>query len=204
MTELINCEINSNSKPIDVISGGDSRDWDFSNPVAFNIGLPHAKLYKNKAPIGADMDGKLVLPVADLNNMGSSPRDLWLPQIINGGGIAKDILFFVDRMEDGVEEMEKLGLNRYAVISLDPSAWQLLLDSGKVDSKTYQSMNERLENKQAWAHNMLLNNTSKLKDILDESSTFGKGVKILNVGYPEIKDELVGRLTSLGYTGKFE
>ena len=202
MTELAKRDIGLES--FDLISGGDSRDWDFSNPMAFNLSLPHTKMYKNKASIGAVMKNQKVLHVADLNNEGSSARDSWVPQIKKSGGSIDDILFYVDRLEDGVEEVAKLGINRHVVVPLDSNAWQYLLKTGNIDSTTYNSMNERLEDKQTWAHNMLREHTSRLKEILEDPVSNGKGIKILNVGYSEIKDELVDRLKQLGYNGRFE
>jgi len=65
----------------DVISGGETRDWDFSNPVAVMMKKPHTKLYKHKKALGAEIEGKNYIHVADLNNEGSSIRDYWFPQI---------------------------------------------------------------------------------------------------------------------------
>ena len=182
----------------DVISGGESRDWDFSNPVAINLRLPHAKLYKNKTPEGADMNGRRVVHVADLNNEGSSPRDLWIPVIRGNGGTINDIVFYVDRLEGGVEEVEKLGLNRHAIISLDSNAWQFLLDSDAISPSVYKSINERLDDKTSWAHNMLRTNICRLSEILRDENTRYKGIKILVSGYPEIKDELIDMLIREG------
>ena len=69
-----------------IISGGESRDWCFSLSVSEILGLPPAMIYKKDGSgqcktIGADMKGKIVAHVADLNNEGSSPRDMWVPTI---------------------------------------------------------------------------------------------------------------------------
>src|SRR3989344_1798195 len=90
-----------------IISGGESRDWIFSNPAAYELGKPHLTIYKDKKMIGADVKGKRVIHVADLNNEGSSPRDIWVPAIRDADGKIEDIFFFVDRMEDGVGVMKE-------------------------------------------------------------------------------------------------
>ena len=56
-----------------VITGGETRDWVFSPAVAANLGKPHAMIYKDKERniIGANLDEKRVVHVADLNNLGS-------------------------------------------------------------------------------------------------------------------------------------
>ncbi len=191
-------------KGFDVISGGETRDWDFSNPVAVMMQKPHTKLYKDKKPVGAKVNGKSFVHVADLNNEGSSMRDFWYPQIKNNGGIMTHAFFYIDRLEDGVEELKKLGLESHSVIPFDSNAWQFLIDSKKISPEVYQSLNERLEDKTAWAHDALRKHTSHLIGLLKDSSTKAKGEKILNVGYPEIKNEIVSKMENLGYVHKFE
>ena len=50
-----------------VISGGESRDWDFSNPVAARMSLPHCKIYKDGKMLGAEVFRRPVVHIADLN-----------------------------------------------------------------------------------------------------------------------------------------
>ena len=183
-----------------VISGGESRDWDFSNPVAVDLMLPHAKLYKDKEPIGADMTGKKVLHIADLNNEGSSVRDSWYPQIKNAGGNISDVVFYVDRLEDGKDVVEKLGLKSHAVVSLDINAWQHLLDYNHVTKEQYASLANRSEiGKDNWARNMLRERTDLLKTYLENSNNRAKALKVITKGYPDMREELIDRLSSLGF-----
>ena len=53
---------------IDIIAGGESRDWIFSNPVAIEMNRAAVMIYKDGKHIGADMNGKNVVLVSDLNN----------------------------------------------------------------------------------------------------------------------------------------
>jgi orotate phosphoribosyltransferase len=144
-------------KDIDVISGGESRDWIFSLPVARQIKKPHAMIYKERDKIlgYTDLKGKQVVHVADLNNEGSSPRDLWVPAIKKAGGTIEDIFFYVDRMEDGVQVMEDLGLKSHSLVKLDEYAWDYLLEKQVIDKEIYNSLRLRMENKDSWARNML-------------------------------------------------
>lgn len=186
MVELITCEIGLDN--FDVISGGESRDWDFSNPVAVALCKPHAKIYKDGKIIGAKLEGKRVLHIADLNNEGSSPRDLWVPAIKKAGGIIKHIAFYVDRMEDGIDEMKKLELQSHAVIELDQEAWSILRRHQKVTSEVYDSLIIRWRDKKAWAHHALVNHPEVMKDLLGKDAK--KGEKILAT-YPEVKQALM-------------
>ncbi|MEK6895193.1 MAG: hypothetical protein AABX48_01605 [Nanoarchaeota archaeon] len=92
LLKITTAEIGFANSHFSVISGGESRDWDFSNPLAYDLGFAHAKIYKDGKIIGADVKGKKVLHVADLNNEGSSVRDKWVPAIRRAGGEISDIL----------------------------------------------------------------------------------------------------------------
>ncbi|MBU3912713.1 MAG: hypothetical protein KKB21_01210 [Nanoarchaeota archaeon] len=179
-----------------VISGGESRDWMFSAPVAERLELPYAKIYKDGKIVGASMKDRTVAHVADLNNEGSSPRDLWVPVIKREGGNPQTITFFVDRLEDGVGVMQELGLRSNAVIPLDEYAWGVLQKEGIITPDAYNSLRKRMENKDIWAHAMLRNRNGleTLAALLASGKTREKGQKILNIGYPDLKDELVEAL----------
>jgi orotate phosphoribosyltransferase len=184
-----------------IISGGESRDWCFSGNVAQILQMPHTMIYKTDETgkcktIGADMKGADVIHVADLNNEGSSPRDMWVPTIRSAGGKIKDIFFYVDRLESGVEEMAKLGLKSHAVIPLDEKAWKYLQEINVVTPEVYESLCRRMENKDEWAKNMLYSDAGleTMVSLLGSLKTREKAQKILSVGYPEIKDEIIDML----------
>lgn len=188
-----------------VISGGETRDWIFSNPVSvelskrLNQSVPHVMLYKDGKSVGTDIKGREVAHVADLNNEGSSPRDLWVPAIRKAGGTIKNIFFYVDRMEEGVHVMEDLGLTRNAVVPLDEHAWEYLQEKNVVTSEVYQNLRARgktHEERNAWATAMLRTDAGleTLAALVASQKTVDKARKILDKGYPAIKDELVDRL----------
>jgi orotate phosphoribosyltransferase len=194
--------VNGVTGEFDVISGGESRDWDFSNPVAYALGKPHAKLYKDPAKnpaLGAGIRDQRIVHVADLQNEGSSIRDCWLPQIQEAGGKLVHAVFYVDRLEDGVEVMRELGIPSDAVIRLDKNAWQTLLDNGVISREVYDSLNKRLEDKTKWAHDMLRGNIDHLIGLCRDPKTTAKADKILDRGYPELRDELKELMLKHGY-----
>lgn len=180
----------------DVVSGGESRDWIFSNPVALSLQKPHLSIYKDGKTIGADVKGKRVVHVADLNNEGSSPRNTWIPTIRNAGGRIENIFFYVDRLEDGVGVMKDLGLRSEAVVPLDGHAWDFLKEQNILDEQTYKNLNERMEDKDAWARAMLGSEVGRkrFKELYESPKTCDKAMKILDVGYPDMKEEIVNRL----------
>lgn len=181
-------------KPIEVITSGESRDWPFGILVAQELGVGFCMIYKDGKMIGADIKGKKVLHIADLNNEGSSPRDLWVPAIRNAGGIITDIVFLVDRLEDGVEEMKKLELNSHAVIPLNEEAWIFLKVAGFVGGESFNSLIDYWKDRKAWGIKKLLEYPELLTELLQKDK--GKGLKIFNNYYPLMGREL---LMALGF-----
>lgn len=180
----------------EIITGGETRDWIFSQPAALQLYKPHTMLYKDGKTVGAALAGRNVIHVADLNNEGSSPRDYWVPIIKREGGMIEDVFFFVDRLEGGVAEMRKLQLNSYAVVPLDTSAWDYLRRIGVVNEEVYRSLCERSEDRAVWARQMLASEAGlrRLSGLLADDKQRAKGEKILNVGYPDMKQEILTRL----------
>lgn len=180
--------IRDSDQAIDIISGGESRDWPFSFPVAEKLGVAPLMIYKDGKMLGADVKNKKVLHVADLNNEGSSPRDKWIPAIRGAGGTITDIVFYVDRLEDGAEEMKKLGLNAHAVISLNEDAWNFLKEEGFITEEILSSLLDYWKDRKAWGAKKLMEYPTILTKILDEDPR--KGMKIFNTFYPLIGNKL--------------
>jgi orotate phosphoribosyltransferase len=182
----------------DAISGGETKDWDFSNPVAYALAKPHVKLYKERPNEGAKIEGRRIIHVADINNKGSSIRDRWYPMITEAGGILKHVFFYVDRMEEGVGVLESLSIPSSSVVRLDKTAWQILQDNGVISADTYASLNRYMDDKRTWAHSTLKNNIDTLIGIYQDPVKRHKAEEIIDIGYPEMKDELIDRMRQKG------
>lgn len=185
LAELIRAE----AAPFEVISGGETRDWDFSNPVAVALRKPHLKLYKDGKALGAEVKGKKVLHVADLNNEGSSIRDYWKPHIEKNGGHLVGFVSFVDRMEDGVAVLKQLGIPALSVVPLDESAWNLMLREGCISGAVHRALIERLRDKHAWAIQTLRAHPDFFRRFHQNPKTRPKALKIMET-YGEIRTEL--------------
>ena len=192
MSYLVSKQINPNDEV--VISGGEKRDWIFSMPVATNLMYPHSMLCKDGKILGADMNEMNVFHVADLNNNGSSPRNMWIPMIKKAGGDIQNIFFYVDRFEEGVKVIQDIGLRSDSLIQLDGHAWDYLKSIYGVGEDIYFNLMERMEDRDAWAREMLRSDRglTRLAEIYQK--TPDKAIKILNVGYPDLREELSQRL----------
>ncbi|MCF7835479.1 hypothetical protein K9M48_05565 [Candidatus Gracilibacteria bacterium] len=196
ITEIVEGIIFNSGEAIDVISGGESRDWPFSFPIADNLGIAPLMIYKDGKKFGPDLKGKRVLHIADLNNEGSSPRDKWIPAIRNAGGIITDIVFFVDRLEDGVQVMKDLGLKSHAVISLNEESWNFLKENDFINQEILDSLLNYWKDRKAWGIKKLLEHPEILLDMLKKEKEAGlslknsKGFKIFDIFYPLIGEEL--------------
>lgn len=185
----------------DAVSGGESRDWDFSNPVAAMLERPHIKIYKDGRTIGASPEGRRVVHVADLNNQGSSMRDIWAPVLRGAGAEVVHAAFFVDRLEDGVGVLEELGIPSSSVVPLDSEAWRYLRDTSYISEAMYASLERRRRDKRAWALEALRANIDRLGAMLESErdAERARARRILDMGYPEHREELVSLLADRGY-----
>ena len=97
---------------IDYISGGERRDWFFSNLIAYLLDKPHVTIYKDLSTVISNSDfsksetiskleNKNFLHVADLLNQSASFTRAWIPAIENLGSTIKWALFMIDRMDGG-------------------------------------------------------------------------------------------------------
>ncbi|MFA5042480.1 MAG: hypothetical protein WC381_02370 [Kiritimatiellia bacterium] len=173
----------------DAISGGETRDWDFSNPVAVALRKPHLKMYKDGKVLGADIAGKIFLHVADLNNEGSSVRDYWKPIIERGGGRLAGVVSFVDRMEDGFALLKELGIRLFCVVPLDARAWSIARETGRVSAALYAELVARQGSRDAWAERALLSRPDYFRKFYQDPKTQAKAARIINT-YPRIGADL--------------
>src|SRR3989344_9635572 len=101
------------------------------------------------------MQGQQVIHVADLNNEGHSIRKLWAPLIHQANGSLGAVFFYVDRMEEGNEALNRDEITHDAVVKLDAEAWDYMLREGIVGQDSYRNIMARRENPDGWAEKML-------------------------------------------------
>jgi len=173
----------------DVVSGGETRDWDFSNPVAVALRKPHIKLYKDGKTLGAEVNDRRVLHVADLNNEGSSIRDHWKPILERSGANLAGFVSYVDRLEEGLGVLQSLGLPFASVVPLDEDAWNSACREGTVTADIRNILVDRFRDRHRWARRTLMTHPEYFKQFASSPKTRDKALKIIRT-YPDLAPDL--------------
>ena len=126
---------NINVEEIDYISGGERRDWFFSNMIAYLLDKPHISIYKDLSTVVSDskfektetvtnIENKKVLHIADLVTVASSYIRAWIPAIKNIGGQMCWSCVVVDRMQGGKEKIEAEGVKAFSLVNVDNTLFE--------------------------------------------------------------------------------
>ena len=125
---------NLNNSP--AISGGQRRDWLFSGPVAFKLGLPHISVYKEgeieivspglEVDYHYSLNGKRAVHISDLLTEGSSCYRVengeeigWIPSLRGKGVKVNDLIAVVTRLQGGEEMLGKHRVNVASFVAID-------------------------------------------------------------------------------------
>ena len=152
------------------ISGGQRRDWLFSGPVAYNLGIPHVSLYKNGQIEVVDPRGNAyskhflesrgfdILHFVDLLTEASSCYRLennrpagWIPMIRNEFLNINNLVAVVTRKQGGEQRLSDQKVNVEAKVAIDKD---FLLDY----SKQPEIAVSYFENPSLWSQNYLKEN----------------------------------------------
>ncbi len=187
-----------------IISGGESSDWPFSLVLAYTRRKSHSFLYKDGSIGGANINGKKVIHVADVNNEGYS-ISLWARIIKENGGDLVKSLFYVDRNESGVGVVKSLGIESGSVLLINNSVFDYIKKNASniFDENQYLSVMRYMEDRESWATRMLKSDAG-LETLI---KLLNGGVKekeraknIIERGYPSMKTDLVNRLGGKGFS----
>ena len=164
------------------ISGGERRDWVFSMPVAFNLGLPHVTLYKQKTgtpdrveivnPNGGlervsphienTLEGLNCVHIADLMTEGSSAYRVegcdtlgWIPMLRERGADIRNFYAVVDRIQGGRERLAEIRVGR-AIYPVEARAFVDVDKDFLLAHSTFaRRALEYLRSPSAWSENYL-------------------------------------------------
>ncbi|MDR1059930.1 MAG: orotate phosphoribosyltransferase [Clostridiales bacterium] len=127
---------------IDIISGGERRDWIFSIIAAHLFRKPHLAIFKDMsaalggAPVApGSLAGKRCLHVSDLVTEASSYTRAWAPAVAAAGARLTDSLTVVDRAQGGGAALAALGIRHHALVSMTPELFDRLLSEGRINGR---------------------------------------------------------------------
>lgn len=180
---------NININEIDYISGGERRDWFFSNMVAYLLEKPHITIYKDLSTVCSssdfsnttditDLTNKNVLHVADLLNVASSYLRAWIPAIKNLGGNLKWSLVAVDRQQGGTEALKEAGVTSYTLISIDNSLFDKALELNIINKAQLDVLYKFKENPDETMRNFLIEHPEFIEESLKAGGKSAKRAQL--------------------------
>ena len=186
-------EQNIDVSEIDYISGGERRDWFFSNIIAHLLNKPHITIYKNLSTVISDfnfeqtefisrLENKKVLHVADLITVASSYIRAWIPAIQNLGSKINWSCVVVDRVQGGKEKIESEGIKSFSLVQVDKSLFKNALDLRIINNSQLQMLNAFFENPDDTMRNFLISHPEFLENSLKADEKTAKRAKLLVEG----------------------
>lgn len=180
---------NINLDEIDYISGGERRDWFFSNMVAHLLGKPHITIYKDLSTVCStpnfastteitDLSNKNVLHVADLLNVASSYLRAWIPAIKKLGGNLKWSLVAVDRQQGGTEALKEAEVTSYALTNIDNSLFEKALELNIINKAQLDTLYKFKENPDETMRNFLLEHPEFIEESLKAGGKSAKRAQL--------------------------
>ncbi len=179
---------NINIEEIDYISGGERRDWFFSNMIANLLNKKHLTIYKDLACVESNSNfdkndtvnnitGKKVLHIADLINTAKSYERAWIPVIENMGGKILASTVVVDRAEGGDLVFEKYGIKSLALINLDNNFFNKAYEQNIITNLQLQLLNEYRKSPDETMRKFLIEHPEFLEDALKSDEKTVKRAK---------------------------
>lgn len=174
-------EKNIDIKEIDYISGGERRDWYFSNLIAYLLQKPHLTIYKDLSIVESSYDftqnkvitkleNKNVLHVADLLNVSSSYVRAWIPAIKDLGSKIVWSAVVVDRMQGGTEILKENNVVPLSLLQIDNSLFEKALELNIINNNQLTMLQEFTKNPDETMRNFLIEHPEFLENCLNSSN----------------------------------
>lgn len=146
-----------NVDEIDFISGGERRDWYFSNIIAYLLNKPHITIFKDGETLVSnydfsstetltDLSDKKVLHVTDLVTAASSFTRFWVPAISNLGGTMVATCYIVDRKQGGTELLQEQGIKTILLTCVDANLFQKAFELGIINEASLDMLKKYIDN----------------------------------------------------------
>ena len=183
-------EENIDISEVDFISGGERRDWFFSNILAYLFKKPHITIYKDLSSVISNYDfsqtkesynisGKKVLHIADLITVASSYIRAWIPAIENLGGKIIWSCVVVDRMQGGKEKLSEKSVKSLSLVKVDKNLFKKALEMGIINENQLEMLNKFFDNPDNTMKEFLINNPEFIESSLNSDEKTRKRAKLL-------------------------
>ncbi len=175
---------------IDYVSGGERRDWFFSNIIAYLLDKPHISIYKDLSAVVSDskfettvvldkIEGKKVLHVADLVTVASSYIRAWIPAIENFGAKMCWSCVVVDRMQGGTEKIKEKGILPLSLVQVDKTLFAKAKKMNVINESQQEMLNGFFENPDETMKQFLINHPEFLENSLNSDEKTAKRAQLL-------------------------
>ena len=179
-----------NVEEIDYISGGERRDWFFSNILAYLLNKPHISIYKDLSTVVSSfdfktikkveaLDGKKVLHIADLITVASSYIRAWIPAIRNLGASICWSCVVVDRMQGGKEKIEAEGVQSFSLVQINSTLFSKALEMGIINENQEKMLNNFFKNPDESMKQFLIEHPEFLENALHSDEKTKKRAQLL-------------------------
>ncbi len=183
-------EENINISEVDYISGGERRDWFFSNILAYLFKKPHITIYKDLSSVISNYDfsqtkesynisGKKVLHIADLITVASSYLRAWIPAIENLGGKIIWSCVVVDRMQGGKEKLSEKSVKSLSLVKVDKNLFKKALEMGIINENQLEMLNKFFDNPDNTMKEFLIKHPEFIENSLNSDEKTRKRAKLL-------------------------
>ena len=185
-------EENIDISKIDYVSGGERRDWFFSNIIAYLLKKPHISIFKDLTTIVSDynfentntvsnLEDKNVLHVADLITVASSYIRAWIPAIQNLGAEIKWSSVVVDRMQGGKDKLEAYGIKSLSLVNVDNTLFTKAYELKIINENQLNMLNGFFKNPDETMRNFLISHPEFLENSLNaDEKTKGRAKLLLD------------------------
>ena len=174
---------------IDYISGGERRDWYFSNIIAYLLGKPHITIYKDLSTVVSTCDftenteithleSKRVLHIADLLNQSSSYVRAWVPAIKQLGSSIVWSTVVVDRMQGGSETLTNMGIRSLSLLQIDETLFNKALELNIINEAGLAMLNDFTKDPDGSMRTFLLEHPEFLENALNSDEKTAKRAKL--------------------------
>ncbi len=168
---------NINIDEIDYISGGERRDWFFSNMCSYLLQKPHLTIYKNlivmKSINGSservfDGDGGKTLHIADLVTEGSSYFKYWIPALKKLNIKMPWTLAVVDRQQGGTMKLVSAGIRVITGSVFSKSLFEGALADGEITNSQFEMIKRYMKSPDDFMREFVSTHPDFLRNSIDK------------------------------------